>query len=55
MFYKDVNKTNGNKMQAAKLLTAKRTTLVEKTKCLNIDEGEDDLAEPAGVQPTREL
>jgi DNA-binding NtrC family response regulator len=40
-----LDKTGGNKMQAAKLLNMKRTTLVEKIKRLNIDAGHD---EPAG-------
>ena len=37
-----LNKTGGNKMQAAKLLNMKRTTLVEKIKRLNIEEGDDE-------------
>lgn len=37
-----LNKTGGNKMQAAKLLNMKRTTLVEKIKRLNIEDGDDD-------------
>ncbi|MFT3743014.1 MAG: sigma-54 dependent transcriptional regulator [Pyrinomonadaceae bacterium] len=37
-----LDKTGGNKMQAAKLLNMKRTTLVEKIKRLNIDTGPDD-------------
>ena len=37
-----LDKTGGNKMQAAKLLNMKRTTLVEKIKRLNIEVGPDD-------------
>lgn len=37
-----LNKTGGNKMQAAKLLNMKRTTLVEKIKRLNIEDEDDD-------------
>jgi DNA-binding NtrC family response regulator len=37
-----LDKTGGNKMQAAKLLKMKRTTLVEKLKRLQIDFGEED-------------
>ena len=37
-----LDKTGGNKMQAAKLLNMKRTTLVEKIKRLNIETGPDD-------------
>lgn len=37
-----LNKTGGNKMQAAKLLNMKRTTLVEKIKRLNIEEENED-------------
>lgn len=37
-----LDKTGGNKMQAAKLLNMKRTTLVEKIKRLNIDAGPDE-------------
>ncbi|MET0752705.1 MAG: sigma-54 dependent transcriptional regulator [Pyrinomonadaceae bacterium] len=37
-----LNKTGGNKMQAAKLLNMKRTTLVEKIKRLEIEETSDD-------------
>jgi DNA-binding NtrC family response regulator len=37
-----LDKTGGNKMQAAKLLNMKRTTLVEKIKRLNIEEENDD-------------
>lgn len=37
-----LNKTGGNKMQAAKLLNMKRTTLVEKIKRLNIEESDED-------------
>lgn len=37
-----LDKTGGNKMQAAKLLNMKRTTLVEKIKRLNIEEESDD-------------
>lgn len=37
-----LEKTGGNKMQAAKLLNMKRTTLVEKIKRLQIDEDEDN-------------
>jgi DNA-binding NtrC family response regulator len=37
-----LNKTGGNKMQAAKLLNMKRTTLVEKIKRLNIEDTEPD-------------
>lgn len=37
-----LDKTGGNKMQAAKLLNMKRTTLVEKIKRLEIGETEDD-------------
>lgn len=40
-----LEKTGGNKMQAAKLLNMKRTTLVEKIKRLNIDANEDELAD----------
>jgi DNA-binding NtrC family response regulator len=36
-----LDKTGGNKMQAAKLLNMKRTTLVEKIKRLNIEEEND--------------
>ncbi len=43
-----LDKTGGNKMQAAKLLNMKRTTLVEKIKRLNIDADEDDRADAAG-------
>ena len=44
-----LNKTGGNKMQAAKLLNMKRTTLVEKIKRLNIEEegDEDDTVNSA--------
>lgn len=38
-------KTGGNKMQAAKLLNMKRTTLVEKIKRLNIETDAEELAE----------
>jgi len=37
-----LDKTGGNKMQAAKLLNMKRTTLVEKIKRLNIEEENDE-------------
>lgn len=37
-----LDKTGGNKMQAAKLLNMKRTTLVEKIKRLNIDTGPEE-------------
>ena len=37
-----LDKTGGNKMQAAKLLNMKRTTLVEKIKRLNIETGPED-------------
>jgi two-component system response regulator AtoC len=37
-----LDKTGGNKMQAAKLLNMKRTTLVEKIKRLNIEEDEEE-------------
>lgn len=37
-----LDKTGGNKMQAAKLLNMKRTTLVEKIKRLNIESASDD-------------
>lgn len=40
-----LNKTGGNKMQAAKLLNMKRTTLVEKIKRLNIETDAEDPAE----------
>jgi two-component system response regulator AtoC len=40
-----LDKTGGNKMQAAKLLNMKRTTLVEKIKRLNIEEEENEDAE----------
>jgi DNA-binding NtrC family response regulator len=40
-----LDKTGGNKMQAAKLLNMKRTTLVEKIKRLNIEESDDAAAE----------
>lgn len=43
-----LDKTGGNKMQAAKLLNMKRTTLVEKIKRLNI---ETDLEDLAGLSP----
>lgn len=44
-----LSKTNGNKMQAAKLLNMKRTTLVEKIKRLEIEEiGDDEDANAAG-------
>ncbi len=39
-----LDKTGGNKMQAAKLLNMKRTTLVEKIKRLNIESGPDEEA-----------
>lgn len=42
-----LDKTGGNKMQAAKLLNMKRTTLVEKIKRLNIDAGHDDALNEA--------
>lgn len=42
-----LTKTGGNKMQAAKLLNMKRTTLVEKIKRLNIEEDGDDTANSA--------
>ncbi|MFM9904729.1 MAG: sigma-54-dependent transcriptional regulator [Pyrinomonadaceae bacterium] len=42
-----LDKTGGNKMQAAILLNMKRTTLVEKIKRLNIDAGDDGLANEA--------
>jgi DNA-binding NtrC family response regulator len=42
-----LDKTGGNKMQAAKLLNMKRTTLVEKIKRLNIDDGREDAANEA--------
>jgi DNA-binding NtrC family response regulator len=44
-----LDKTGGNKMQAAKLLNMKRTTLVEKIKRLNIDADDEDLADTAGA------
>ena len=37
-----LDKTGGNKLQAAKLLNLKRTTLVEKIKRLQIDSVEDE-------------
>lgn len=40
-----LSKTGGNKMQAAKLLNMKRTTLVEKIKRLNIEIDNEELAE----------
>lgn len=40
-----LNKTGGNKMQAAKLLNMKRTTLVEKIKRLQIETGDEDESE----------
>ena len=40
-----LDKTGGNKMQAAKLLNMKRTTLVEKIKRLNIETDSEDPAE----------
>jgi DNA-binding NtrC family response regulator len=40
-----LDKTGGNKMQAAKLLNMKRTTLVEKIKRLQIDDDNDNSAE----------
>lgn len=42
-----LNKTGGNKMQAAKLLNMKRTTLVEKIKRLNIEDGDEDTTDSA--------
>jgi DNA-binding NtrC family response regulator len=47
LLLKTLDKTGGNKMQAAKLLNLKRTTLVEKIKRLNIevaDDGPDEAA-----------
>jgi DNA-binding NtrC family response regulator len=41
-----LEKTGGNKMQAAKLLNMKRTTLVEKIKRLQIEENQTDEDEP---------
>ena len=41
-----LEKTGGNKMQAAKLLNMKRTTLVEKIKRLDIETDKDDLEDP---------
>jgi len=38
-----LDKTGGNRMQAAKLLKMKRTTLVEKLKRLHIESGEESL------------
>lgn len=42
-----LDKTGGNKMQAAKLLNMKRTTLVEKIKRLQIETADDDESEAA--------
>jgi len=44
-----LEKTGGNKMQAAKLLNMKRTTLVEKIKRLHIDASEDEDEETDSV------
>lgn len=44
-----LEKTGGNKMQAAKLLNMKRTTLVEKIKRLHIDTSEDEDEETDSV------
>ena len=45
LLLKTLDKTGGNKMQAAKLLNMKRTTLVEKIKRLNIDVDENEADE----------
>lgn len=42
LLLKTLDKTGGNKMQAAKLLNMKRTTLVEKIKRLEIEEADED-------------
>jgi DNA-binding NtrC family response regulator len=42
LLLQSLNKTGGNKMQAAKLLNMKRTTFVEKLKRLQIDTGDDE-------------
>ena len=44
-----LEKTGGNKMQAAKLLNMKRTTLVEKIKRLQIEVSESDEDEPVSA------
>ena len=46
-----LDKTGGNKMQAAKLLNLKRTTLVEKVKRLRIEE-ENDSGDEAALSKT---
>ena len=43
-----LDKTGGNKLQAAKLLNLKRTTLVEKIKRLQIEADEDEKSAEAG-------
>ena len=45
LLLRTLDKTGGNKMQAAKLLNMKRTTLVEKIKRLNIETAEETETE----------
>jgi two-component system response regulator AtoC len=45
-----LDKTGGNKMQAAKLLNMKRTTLVEKIKRLQIEEENEESDHAAGTE-----
>lgn len=44
-----LDKTGGNKMQAAKLLNMKRTTLIEKIKRLQIESPEDMTEDPISI------